>query len=203
MSGATHDAGSSRVNNARPADDVSDDPANRDAAQGSQPCEGGKDAGQGVSATDAQPTKAYPTAFTEGNEMGVTHGAYSTRRIEAMAEAVREEITNIAPWIDRPEYASAVSRWLRVEARSRLLSNYVEQVAADRGVARVPRRLWADANSTDRLASQLASSLGLDPIGRARIAQAASGAAVNQSTLAELAEQGREARLAAGQENDI
>jgi hypothetical protein len=141
------------------------------------------------------PARGYSwEPFQEGHTYSLVHGAESPRVIEAKAEQVRQEIRDIAPWLDRPEYLPAVSRWLRVEARALLLHAHIENVSADKGAHAVPSRTWEQATANDRLAAKLGSDLGLDPIGRARIAATATTAEVGQATIADLAERGAQIR---------
>ena len=105
--------------------------------------------------------------FADGNSVALTHGAYSGRAIEAKAATVRETLLEVAPWLDQQEYAPAVARFLRAEARSLLLDEAIRNQAAERGGPdKVAMRLWEQPTAADRLAAQLGNVLGLDPLGR-------------------------------------
>lgn len=151
------------------------------------------------------PSRGYSwEPFQKSNTYSLVHGAESPAVIEAKAGEVRDTIRDLAPWLDRPEYLPAVARWLRAEARALLLHAHIEKVAAEKGTGTVPVRQWEQATAADRLAARLGSDLGLDPIGRARIAATATTAELGQATLAELGSQGkaiRERREAALQGN--
>jgi len=139
------------------------------------------------------PARGYSWPPAEaGNEKALTHGAYSPRMIEEKAADVRETLLEICPWLDVPEYAPAIARFLRAEARSLLLHSAILKQAAERGGEdKVSSRLWEQATASDRLAAQLGNVLGLDPLGRARLAQTASAAELNVHTLGDLAAAGR------------
>jgi hypothetical protein len=135
--------------------------------------------------------------FEEGNAVAVKHGAYSETVIEAKAVQVRAELLDICPWLAPLEYSPAVARFLRAEARSLLLHEAILKQAADRGGPdKVAVRLFEQATAADRLAAQLGNTLGLDPIGRARLQQTATAAQLNALTLADLAAEGRAAMAA-------
>lgn len=135
--------------------------------------------------------------FEQGNGVALTHGSYSPQAIEAKAAEVRETLLEVAPWLDQSEYAPAVARFLRAEARSLLLHQAILKQSKERGGEdKVSSRLWENATAADRLAAQLGNVLGLDPLGRAKLAQTASAAELNALTLGELAAQGRAAMAA-------
>jgi len=126
------------------------------------------------------------------NKLALKHGVYSPATIEQRAVIVRDHLVDICPWLDRDEFAPAVARFVRVEARAIMADDYICEVAETKGFAKVPVRLLEVAASTDRLAAQLGESLGLDPLGRARIAQLASSAESNAASLAELQAKGQQ-----------
>lgn len=138
-----------------------------------------------------------PKPYEPGNLAHLKHGADSARVIEARAVRVRDEILEVAPWLDHPEYAPAVARFLRAEARALLIHENIVKISSERGADKVPVRQWEQATAADRLAAQLGQTLGLDPIGRARLQQAAAGAELTTATLADVLDRGRAARLAA------
>jgi hypothetical protein len=122
------------------------------------------------------------------------HGGYSERSIEAKATEVRATLLDIAPWLDEPEFAPAVARFLRAEARALLVHDHVAKTAHEKGTQAVPSRLWEQATACDRLAAQLGNVLGLDPLGRARLQQLTAGTQLTVASLAELASEGRKIR---------
>ncbi len=124
-----------------------------------------------------------------GNTLAVKHGAYSERAIAEKAVAIREGLYAVAPWLSGDSDVIAVARFLRVEARSLLLQAAIEKQAAERGGPdKVSAKLYEQATASDRLAAQLGSVLGLDPLGRARLQQQAAGAAEAERQVRSLAE---------------
>jgi hypothetical protein len=141
--------------------------------------------------SDWTPRPAQP--YQPGNLERVTHGAGSERMIAARAEIVRSELLDFAPWLAEPEFAPAVARWLRAEARALMIHEHIERVTAAQGAGKVAVRLWEQATAADRLAAQLGNVLGLDPLGKARLKQAAAGAIHAEASLADLAAAGQAA----------
>jgi hypothetical protein len=153
------------------------------------------------------PARGYSwRAFEGGNKVAQRHGGYSERSVAERAEAVRRDLYATAPWLaEQPSWAVAVERFLRVEARARIFAEYVEALAAERGAAAVPIRAAEVANASDRLASDLGATLGLDVASFAKLRQL--GAAVSRdeavTTLTDLRTSGAairaqaEARMAA------
>jgi hypothetical protein len=85
-----------------------------------------------------------------------------------------------------------VARYLRAAATESLLDEYVERTAAERGIERISFRVFEQLNSARRLAARLASDLGLDPLGHAKILSLKTSADVGQAGLESLAAKGRE-----------
>jgi hypothetical protein len=111
--------------------------------------------------------------------------------IEAKANKVRETLLDVAPWLDAPEYAPAVARFLRAEARALLAHDHIIRVSEEQGFEKVSTRLVEAAAATDRLAAQLGNVLGLDPLGRTRLQHLAAGTQLTVETLGQLAAKGR------------
>ncbi len=124
------------------------------------------------------------------NRFALSHGANSPRSIEAEAERVRAALIEVCPWLDQPEYAMAVSRFLRAEARALLLHAHIERVCEEQGAARVAARVWEQATAADRLAAQLGNVLGLDPTGKSRLQALVAGTELAVQTLGKLAQDG-------------
>ncbi len=141
--------------------------------------------------------------FQPGHTLSLVHGVYSERTIEGRAVKVREALLEICPWLDRPEFLPAVARFVRVEARALAGDEYIAKVQAEQGFEHVSTRLREVIDGTDRLAARLGESLGLDPLGYAKIAALAATAEVQQASLDDLIAEGHkirrraEARLAA------
>jgi hypothetical protein len=112
--------------------------------------------------------------FEPGNELALVHGARSERRLNAVADEHRPELVAVAPWLDDAAFGDALARYLRADARARLLHDHIVGLVAKVGVGKVPSFLWRDVAAADRLAAQLATRLGLDPTGKAGIMRDAS-----------------------------
>ena len=145
------------------------------------------------------PARGYSwPPFEDGNPSKLVHGANHEPTIEARAAEVHAEILTVAPWLDSDEYAPAVARYLRAEARAQLLHAHIMATCETKGPDKVPSRVWEQATAADRLSAELGNVLGLDPIGRARLKQLASSAEISLLTLGELARQGRALRESSG-----
>lgn len=135
--------------------------------------------------------------FEPGNRLGLRHGAFSPAVLdEHVAEALPAFLDD-NPHLDEPGFRLSVERFLRLEVRARLLHRYAAEVSADRGVDKVPARIWTEATAADNAATKLGSQLGVDPLSRARIMRETADAGKNAdglTAIAALAEQGRAAR---------
>jgi hypothetical protein len=125
--------------------------------------------------------------------MSLVHGASSERAIEAVAAEVHETIRDVAPWLDEPQFAPAVHRYLRAASREQLLDQFIAQTVEAKGAGKVPSRTWEQATAATRLANSLASDLGLTPTGHARLRAIAGGAAAAELTLGDLVRKGQQA----------
>lgn len=130
--------------------------------------------------------------FEPGHTLSLVHGAQSPRTIAARAAEVHEELLQVAPYLDEPRFLPAVQRYLDAAARESLLHNHVTKVSAEEGPGAVPQRVWEAVTAAARLAGKLASDLGLDPIGHARIRALSVGAEATETQLAQLASRGGE-----------
>jgi hypothetical protein len=140
------------------------------------------------------PARGYSwPPFEPGNTKALTHGAYSENVIEARAAIVRNELLELCLHLDEPAFAPAVARFLRAETRALLLHDWITKTVNEKGAGAVKAWAWEQAAATDRLAAQIGQTLGLDPIGQARIAALATSAEIGQETLADHRERGRQA----------
>lgn len=137
--------------------------------------------------------------FEPGNDVALRHGAYSERAIAERAEQVHGELLAVAPYLDEPRFIPAVQRYLSAASREALLDEHIRTVTAEKGAGAVPARAWEQATAAARLAAKLGSDLGLDPIGHARIRALSAGAEATESSLTDLAAEGRRVRIAAEQ----
>ncbi len=105
--------------------------------------------------------KAPP--FEPGNQIVRRHGTYSPAAIAERAAEVHDALLDIAPWVDEPEYAPSVDRYLKATAREQLAHE-----ALMAGGKLVPR-LLETATAASRLAWQMGEQLGLTPAGHAKL----------------------------------
>ncbi len=126
--------------------------------------------------------------FAKGNRMAVTHGGYSEQAIIERAVQVHDRLLQAAPWLSEDRFLPAVSLYLRSAARSSLLDEYVERVAAEKGIEHVPSRTVEQAIAASNRAFKQAEALGLTPGGHAKLKMLAVGAAEAEQTVRSLAE---------------
>jgi hypothetical protein len=125
-----------------------------------------------------------------GNLLHLIHGGASNRVIEALADKVIAELTEQAGWIAEPLFRGALVRYVRAEARARLLTNYILTTAAQDGPGKVPQRLWEAANASDNAAGKAAVELGLTPMSRANLANVVASGSDAQALLRRLIDEG-------------
>lgn len=102
--------------------------------------------------------------FEPGNEVALSHGAYSARHVEPLAEQLRAELTTMAPWCSAPAFAATVRAWAVTEARCRLLQAFVDErgLVDEQGELRVASA-QAMLDRQERAAARLRVELGLTP----------------------------------------
>lgn len=129
--------------------------------------------------------------FTAGNEVSVTHGARSLRRVEPLArELVDAVLADPATAYLRPaQWLPALEAWARAEAQVALLEAYIAK-AAERtgdGVGNLSkRRVTAAYDYLHRAETRAASGrarLGLDPLSRAKLNSDVTSATVDLAKL--------------------
>jgi hypothetical protein len=133
--------------------------------------------------------------FEPGHTHSLVHGASSPRVIAEKAAEVHQSLLAAAPYLDEPKFLPAVHRYLQATARESLLHGHIARMSTEKGPGAVPSRTWEQATAATRLAAKLATDLGLDPIGHARIRALSAGAQATEHSLADLAERGAAIRL--------
>lgn len=128
--------------------------------------------------------------FEPGNTLSLVHGAYSPRAIEERAEQVHAALLEVAPWCREDRYIPSVSRYLQATAREQLAHE------ALMSAAKMSPRLLETATAAARLAWQMGDQLGLTPAGHSRLKLLVAGVAEAEQSLADVAANGRRARLA-------
>jgi hypothetical protein len=111
--------------------------------------------------------------FAEGNELATTHGAYSSRRTDPIAQRFVDEIREdpSTEYLTQPRFQASLWAWAVTQSRVELISQWVDRmdfdVAArsDRGQTS-PLELLRKWMSTAQTQS---ARLGLDPLSAARL----------------------------------
>ena len=152
---------------------------------------------QATTRADGSPTlpaRGYSwPPFEDENTAALVHGARSPRVVDAVATVLAESVVAEAPWLEAEIFQPAIWRYARAEARARLLSNYILQVAEEHP-EKVGSRLWESANGADNTASKMAEALGLTPLSRARLAAIVTSTEATTAGIADLAERGKAIR---------
>ncbi len=140
-----------------------------------------------------------------GNGRAVKHGARSEKRWAPIAEQLVAEAGQVAPWLSRPAFATAVAAWARTEARLVLVTDWLAE-HGELDDAGAPRPATNLAAQLDRQAERLRAKLGLDPASLATILarlasltsheRTAAGGSGAEELIAALAAEGRAALAA-------
>jgi hypothetical protein len=117
--------------------------------------------------------KGHKWRFTEGNDVALTHGAFSSRRTDPLAEQYIAEVLEDqqTAYLRSPRYGASLWAWAVTQSRVELISQWVDRmdfdVAArsDRGQTS-PLELLRKWMSTAQTQS---ARLGLDPLSAARL----------------------------------
>jgi hypothetical protein len=116
-----------------------------------------------------RPPRGYTwETFTEGNQLGLRHGAFSERKVEPIATALVAGLLSSRP--DLAAYPETVHAWARAEARCLLLADWVAEHGLVDADGNTPASLRYVAQF-ERLALDLRSQLGLDPRSEAELAR--------------------------------
>lgn len=149
--------------------------------------------GDGVDPADERrPARGYSWApFAPGHELSTTHGAYSPRRVDPLAQDLVDGVLALAAaegstvaYLADVTYRQALWAWARTEARVQLVAEWLldrggQEVDAEGevlGAAKLLNRLEANA-----LAQR--QRLGLDPLSRARLGKDVASAQVDVAKL--------------------
>jgi hypothetical protein len=130
-----------------------------------------------------------------GRQLALKHGAESPAEVAKRAVLVNETLLEAAPWLAEDRFLPAVSLYLRSASRSSLLDEYIEKVAAEKGIEHVPARTLEQATAASNRAFKQAEALGITPAGFNKLKLLAAGAAGAEQTLADLAAEGRQASI--------
>lgn len=112
--------------------------------------------------------KGQRPPFQPGNELAVTHGAYSPKRVDPLAAGFRDEILEQPhmAFLGQAEYATIFWAWCRQAARVQMLEDYCDsmtmQQAADGTRGTTPPLELLRKHTATLLT--LTQRLGLDPL---------------------------------------
>lgn len=125
--------------------------------------------------------------FKPGHELSTTHGAYSPRKVEPVAQELLDAVLTdeAVRYLHLPAYRPALVAWAQAEARVILIEQWVSgmsmaKAAASTRGATSPLELlrkWEATASTHR------ARLGLDPLSRARLGKDMSSMAVDAAKI--------------------
>lgn len=144
-------------------------------------------------------------AFPPGNDLPVTHGGYSPRKVDPLATELVDGLLADPglEYLKAPAYQPAVWAWARAEASVQLVTEWlaVKAEASGDGVgdldSEAVRAAYLLLHRAEARATTGRTRLGLDPLSRARLGKdVAQGALANDlaTTMAALERREREAR---------
>ncbi len=118
--------------------------------------------------------------FTPGNQLAVTHGAYSSKRTDPIARRYIDELAQDPglEYLQAPRFHAALWAWAGTMAKVELLTEWVDSMGiqdaadSDRGKTSALEllRKWMATAQTQ------AARLGLDPLSAARLGKDIAGA---------------------------
>lgn len=125
--------------------------------------------------------------FEPGNELAVTHGAWSVRKLQPAAAKLLEglRLDDQVAYLRQPAYGPALAAWAQAEARVMLIEVWVDampmqaQTESKQGQTSPLEllRKWEATASTHR------ARLGLDPLSRARLGRDVAATKVDLAVL--------------------
>ena len=128
--------------------------------------------------------------FDAGNLAALRHGAHSERQWRPLADQLRAEALEHAPWLGRPAFRAAVEAWAISEAKAVLVDRWLDEhgLLTDDGE---PRPANALADRLHGRAMALRGQLGLDPVSFAKLLATFAGVAGGEDALEALKAEGR------------
>lgn len=129
--------------------------------------------------------------FGPGNEVATTHGSWSPRRVDPLAERFAGLALGTAAWLSDSTFGPAVWAWARAEARCQLLAEWLDEhgpLAEDGD----PRPALDAATRLEKLAMTHRQRLGLDPSARASLEATLTSAVAGQFALEDAITRGRD-----------
>ena len=123
-------------------------------------------------------------------------GAHSERILSAVTSEISEILIRDCPWVLDMDLV-AIEQYCRVEARLRLLTDWMNEIIEEKGPSKVPPYLWGEITRAENNAFRRADSLGLSPEGRMKIAKDTSiSRHFNEGRISDLGSAGRSLRTA-------
>lgn len=108
--------------------------------------------------------------FEPENTVALTHGAYSTRTVEALAADIAQHVVDAVPYTGLDRFALALRAYSHAEARAELIRRHLDAhgILNTRNTPRMS--LLATLAAAERAAYRGRQELGLSPESAVRIA---------------------------------
>ncbi len=125
-----------------------------------------------------------------GEALARRHGAYRDAEIAPLAEALVEELAEVAPWVARPAFDGEVLAVARAQAMAELLWRHLVEVGPvdGRGKPRPALEAWHRAEAR---AERLRQNLGLSPRSWAALLRSMSESGGDEDAIEQLKAEGR------------
>lgn len=109
--------------------------------------------------------------FTPGHTLSTTHGAYSPRKVDPLAEELVEHVLtdSTLTFLHAPAYRPALWAWGRAEAQAQLLTEYLATRVEASVASKRSSAAYRELHRAETRAASLRSQLGLTPLSRARL----------------------------------
>ncbi|HTL42447.1 MAG TPA: hypothetical protein VL294_13330 [Pseudolysinimonas sp.] len=131
--------------------------------------------------------------FEQGNTAAEKHGAYSPRKIDAVARGINTELADRYAWAT--DYPEALTSMARVEAVARLLFGQITKQGAN-----TPLNVFRTFLTAENSLGKLRESMGMTPQSEASVARDRAAAASHAvDVLGELAKRGAQTRAVTDQ----
>lgn len=116
-----------------------------------------------------EPARGYSwRRFEPGDEVRLTHGGYTEKRVGPLAEEIEAEVAEAAPWCGRDAFAPARRRYARAEAVAEMIWRHVAEVGVIDENGEV-RAVVGQLARWEGAAAHRAAALGLDLVAFTRV----------------------------------
>lgn len=121
-----------------------------------------------------RPRRANQYSFSSfssnrARELSTTHGAWSARVVEPLAESMVSNALESAPFLRDPSYRPQLMSWARLAARADLISRWLDDHGGDLDADGEVRPAANHLVRLQRAEMQAASKLGMNPAARASL----------------------------------